>query len=166
MRRFTILAALLLMATISANCSDAGAAANSVAPSPSVDTPSTPGGVASLVTFGGGHGNGKGNANIASNGSSIAVALVADNDGDGVVSWGDSVSFDVSTTETWNQVSLVCSQNGSVVLGAVRIPTAWYPITLSSQSWQSGAADCVATLDQFNGTKVNTIASTSFAAGE
>ena len=165
MCRFTVLAGLLILAASSSNCSDTANAANALAPSPSTVASSTSGG-ASLETFGAGHGGGKGHANLGTNGSTIQATLIADNDADGIISWGDAISFDVSTGETWNQVSLVCSQNGSVVLGAVRTPIAWDPIILSSRSWQSGAADCVATLDQFNGTKVNTIASTSFAAGE
>ncbi|HEU5257262.1 MAG TPA: hypothetical protein VFU28_14815 [Vicinamibacterales bacterium] len=134
-----------------------------LAPSPSMVASSEPGGSASLETFGAGRG--KGHGNIGTPSSAIEPTLVGDYNADGIISWGDAISFDISTTETWNQVSLVCSQNGSVVLGAVRTPTASYPITLSSQVWQSGAADCVATLDQFNGTKVNTLASVSFAAG-
>jgi len=44
---------------------------------------------------------------------------VSDINGDGLPNRGDSVTFDVSTTETWNQVNVTCYQNGVGVFGAV-----------------------------------------------
>lgn len=75
---------------------------------------------------------------------------------------GDSITFAISTTQTWSQLSLVCSQNGAVVLPVRRTPNAWSPITLSSQTWQTDAADCVATLDQVNDTRALTLAAAAF----
>jgi hypothetical protein len=57
---------------------------------------------------------------------------------------------------------VVCSQNGDVVLRASRTSA----IALSSEIWQAGAADCVATLDQIGGTRTLGLATASFTAGE
>jgi hypothetical protein len=52
-----------------------------------------------------------------------------------------------------------------VVLRAERTADAWSPITLTSPTWQAGAADCKATLDQVNDTKLTTLVSATFTAG-
>jgi hypothetical protein len=91
--------------------------------------------------------------------------MVTDRNGDGRPNRGDVVTFKISTTVTWDQVSLVCSQNGTVVLSAEITADEWSPIALTSPTWQAGAADCKATLDQVNDTKVTPIASATFTAG-
>jgi hypothetical protein len=65
----------------------------------------------------------------------------------------------------WDQVSVVCSQNGKVALRAERTVDAWSPVALASPTWQAGAADYKATLDQVNDTKVMLRASATFTAG-
>jgi hypothetical protein len=84
---------------------------------------------------------------------------------DGRPNRGDLITFAISTTLPWDQVSIVCSQNGDVVLSVTKTPDAWSPLTLTSQTWSGGAADCKATLDQVNDDKVLTLASATFTAG-
>jgi hypothetical protein len=108
-------------------------------------------------------GNGKSKGNNPGR-DSFGLTLVMQNDvnGNGVPNWGDSVTFNVSTTESWNQVNLTCSQDGVVVYGAVwpNTPT----VTLSSTMWHAGAADCTAVVIAFDSKKV--LASLSFTAGD
>lgn len=85
--------------------------------------------------------------------SSSSLTLVLLDSTDGQAHWGQRVTFDVSTTATdAPYVDLACSQNGTVVLGATAgffdsYPWPWTQVmTLSSQSWTGGDADCSATL--------------------
>jgi hypothetical protein len=113
---------------------------------------------------GGGNGNGKGNVNPSPTPSSLELVMV-DDDNEVGPNWGDSVSFDVFTDATTDpRVSLSCSQNGVVVLGA-QTPTPW-PWRLATSSWQGGAADCIARLYYINVTKVVELKSISFTAAE
>ena len=164
MRRSTVLALLLVAAASSSQCSDgettiigpsaaAGRFANSGGGSSSQggDTTGTPSG---------GESGAAGGSSI----SRLALILVTDRNSDGHPNRGDSISFTISTSLPWDQVSVVCSQNGDVVLRVARTPSAWSPISLTSDTWQTGAADCVATLEQVNDTKVLTLATASFTA--
>lgn len=119
----------------------------------------------------GGQGSGKGGGKgtKASAGSSLTLVMV--DPADTVVNWGDQVRFDVSTTATAEpNVSLTCSQNGTVVYGAVTGYYASYPwpwtqvMTLRSTDWSGGAASCVAKLYYFSGTNTINLASMSFTA--
>jgi hypothetical protein len=91
--------------------------------------------------------------------------MVTDANADGRPNRGDTITFAISTTVMWDQVSVVCSQNGKVVLRAEITADEWSPLALTSQTWQAGPADCKATLDQVNDTKVTTLASATFTAG-
>jgi hypothetical protein len=164
MRRSTIAALMLVAAASSSQCSDSPAPVG-VLPSanPSGARFSNSGSVQGDRTST--TGDEKPTPGNVSSISSLAVAVVADNNGDGRPNRGDSVTFAISTTQTWTRVGIVCSQNGTEVLRAVRTPTAWTPITLTSDTWQAGGADCVATLDQVEGTKVLTLATVSFSPG-
>ena len=164
MRNFAILASVMMLAAGSSNCSSPAGAANDIVPSGLVA-----GSAQGDTTFGtnaaGGQGKGKGNTPVSgSGGSTLDYVIVTDNNVNGLPDQGDTIDFVVSTTEQWNQVSLACSQNGTVVLSGVRTSSAWYPIMLGSAAWQSGTIDCVATLDQYSGTKTVTLASKSFQA--
>ena len=102
---------------------------------------------------------GKKNNKLGTEGA-LKVVMATDQNLDGAPNWGDRITFEVNTTEAWNQVSVVCTQNGEVVYGAV-----WpYPsiLTLSSQAWDGGAADCAATLMAFSGAKATTIGAMTF----
>ena len=103
----------------------------------------------------------------------IALVMVTDANGNGLPNFGDQVTFNVSTTATTEpHVDLTCSQNGIVVLGATTGFFASYPwpwtqvMTLSSQSWTGGAADCTAKLYYFSGSgRSTTLATLTFQAG-
>jgi hypothetical protein len=119
--------------------------------------------------------DGKGSSPKPSGGGSSAFALVVvtDNNANGQPDWGDVVTFNVSTTATTQpHVDLTCRQNGTVVLGATTGFYADYPwpwtqiMTLSSPSWQGGAADCTAVLYYFAGRKNAVLSTLTFAAGQ
>jgi len=166
MRRPTVLALLLVAAASSSQCSDgettvigpsssvaAGRFANSGGGSTQGDNTGT--------TPGGGESGPAGGSSI----SRLALTLVVDRNGDGRPNRGDSISFTISTTQMWDQVRVVCSQDGTEVLRAERTADEWSSIALTSPTWAGGAADCKATLDQVTDTKVTPLASATFIAG-
>lgn len=87
-------------------------------------------------------------------GGTISLVMVADANGDGLPNYGDKITFAVSTPATtmpW--VTLVCSQNGALVYKASNgiFPTSLgQNFTLASGAWTSGAADCTATLQNWD----------------
>ena len=91
------------------------------------------------------------------NGSgTVTLLMVADANGSGP-SWGDTVTFTVSTSATqYPSVELDCNQNGSLVYthSAGFYPTYPWPqsqnFVLKSYVWTGGAADCVARLYYVN----------------
>jgi hypothetical protein len=106
---------------------------------------------------GGGHGGGGGGSKPGGGGStasSLAVVMVTDTNGNGSPNWGDTITFNISTTQTTNPyVELHCYQNGTLVYTAYAGFYPDYPwpgsqlMPLSSPSWTGGAADCTATLN-------------------
>jgi hypothetical protein len=157
MRKSTIAAFVLVAAAGTSHCSDNSGPVG-VLPSPN------PSG-ARFSNSTSGQSEGTATSGPVSSISRIALAMVTDDNGDSHPNVGDSITFTISTTLTWSQVTVVCSQNGDVVLRASRTPSAWSPILLKSDSWQVGSADCVATLEQVNDTKVLTLATATFIAG-
>ena len=112
-------------------------------------------------------GGGGGSGGTTTGSSSLALVLL--NSTDGLPHWGQQITFTVSTTATTEpHVSVTCSQNGALVYSAsagffASYPWPWTQImTLSSQSWTGGAADCTATLYAINGTKVTNLAALAF----
>jgi hypothetical protein len=106
-----------------------------------------------------------------SSSSSISLMLMAAPTTSGTVSpsYGDAVTFAVSTSATSQPfVHVKCSQNGSLVYEAWQ---AWakgpQSFTLGgTDAWQAGAADCTAYLENWdsyskNG-KITVLASTGF----
>jgi hypothetical protein len=86
--------------------------------------------------------------------SSLALVMVTDNNANGVPNWGDTITFNVSTTATAQPyVEVTCSQNGTVVYSAWAgfYDAYLWPgqrlMPLSSPAWVGGAADCTATLN-------------------
>jgi len=133
--------------------------------------------VAALTTLGAsapalaakGSGGGKPAGGSTSSSLKLATPLVYDANGDTLPNWGDTVTFDISTTSTTPPyVDLVCTQNGATVLGATSgfFDGYLWPWTkdmnLASQSWTGGAADCTATLYTYNGKSYPTLATASF----
>jgi len=83
-----------------------------------------------------------------SSSSSLSLVMVKDLNGNGLPNWGDTVTFDVSTTASYPEVLLECSQNGALVFSqrAGFFPSYMWSkdFTLQSSSWTGGAADCTA----------------------
>jgi hypothetical protein len=166
MRRSAVLALLLVAAASSSQCDDGTATV--IGPSSGV-APAAAGRFANTggSTQGDEQGTSGGNSGpgTESSISRLALILVIDRNSDGRPNRGDSITFTISTTQPWDQVSVVCSQNGTVVLTAERTAEEWTPLALTSPTWQAGPADCKATLDQLNDAKGTTLASTTFTAG-
>jgi len=91
-----------------------------------------------------GKGKGKGNASSV---PAFSLSMVADYNPNGRPNWGEQIAFQIAPmTETSDpRVQVMCFQNGELVYGGL-----WQPLvsvlTLSSRAWQSGAAECTATL--------------------
>jgi hypothetical protein len=125
-------------------------------------------GVASAAKGGAGGSGGGGKGGKPTSGSS-SLTLVTLNSTDGLPHWGQQITFNVSTTATTEpHVNVSCSQNGAVVYGAATGYYASYPwpwtqtMTLSSQTWTGGAADCTAVLQAYSGTSVTTLTTLGF----
>jgi hypothetical protein len=111
---------------------------------------------------------GKPTGGSGGSGSTLAVRMVTDLNGNGSANAGATISFNVSTTATdkpW--VKLNCYQGGSWVYTSSAgffASYAWAPnFTLASTTWLSGAADCTATLYKIgsNG-KISNLATLAF----
>jgi hypothetical protein len=114
--------------------------------------------LASTAAAGNGWGNGGGK-----DPSSLSLVMVSDANGNGVPNWGDTVTFDVSTTAT-SQPSVIadCYQNGALVYRHFGFfygdPSPSRNFVFQSGAWTGGAAGCTATLyymDPHNGTEVD-----------
>ena|SRR6266550_907702 len=173
MDRLIILASVVVLAASGVNCANSSQRANpanDIFSSPSILAPSASDGAAALVAAAS-HGGGKGKPGSGSGSPSLALVMSTDLNANGLPNWGDSVTFNVSTTATTEpHVDLTCSENGVVVYGATTGYFASYPwpwtqiMTLSSISWPGGAADCTATLYYFSGAKNAVVASMNFTA--
>jgi hypothetical protein len=117
---------------------------------------------------GGGKGGGKGGGGTTSGGGSLSMVMVTDNAPSGT-SIGDRVTFTVSTTATeYPWVTVRCYQSGDQVYAQ---SNGIFPTSLGqtftigpTPSWQSGGADCTATLENWDGRGVTALASISFQA--
>jgi hypothetical protein len=123
---------------------------------------------APVALAGKGHHGGGGTTSGTGTGS-LTLKMVTDSNLNGLPNWGDTITFVVSTSATTEpHVNLSCSRNGVVVYGASTGYYASYPwpwtqnMTLSSQSWAAGAADCTAVLQAYSGTSVTTVGTLSF----
>lgn len=118
-------------------------------------------------TSGGGHNGGGGGGTSGS--SSLTLVLSTDVNGNGLPNWGDTVTYDVSTTATSSpQVSTACYQNGVLVLHANAAfydgnPFAYMDwLKLESGAWTSGAADCTAVMYYSSGKRTVTLATLGY----
>jgi hypothetical protein len=166
MNKLIIMASVVVLAASSANCAREGSSDSS---SSSILGPSAVGDSSALAAKGGG--GGKPGGGTGGTGG-LTLVMVADSNANGLPNWGDQVTFNVSTTATAEpHVDLTCSKGGVVVLGATTGFYASYPwpwtqiMTLSSPSWQSGAADCTATLYYFSGSRNTVLSTLRFTAG-
>ena len=119
---------------------------------------------------GGGNGGGKGGGKNGGSASSLALVMVDDANVDGLPNYGETITFDVSTTATTEPyVNVVCSQGGSTVYGASAgffdsYPWPWTRnFKLSSSYWTGGAADCSAELYFHDGRGFKTLATIKFS---
>jgi hypothetical protein len=100
---------------------------------------------------------------------SSSLELVSVDPSDTTPNHGDQITFAVRTDSTDKPyVHVLCSQDGSLVFsaGAGFFPDyAWQSdqvMTLASSSWTSGAADCTATLDSWDGRRWTNLKSLDF----
>jgi hypothetical protein len=84
----------------------------------------------------------------------ISLVMVQDKNADGLPNYNDVVTFAVSTpstTQPW--VTVKCNQNGTLVYqasNAIFSNSLNQNFTLASSAWSSGAADCTATLQNWD----------------
>jgi hypothetical protein len=113
----------------------------------------------------GGTGKGGSGGGTTSGGTSSVTGpvMVVDLTGNSLPNWGDTVTFDISTTATAQPyVNLVCSgYNSWKGVFAGSLDTNWN-FVLSSGGWTSGANDCTATLGYYTKQGFQKLASTSF----
>lgn len=126
--------------------------------------------LAGKPSSGGGGGGKGGGGSTSGGGSALSLKLVTDVNGNGAPDFGDTVTFNVSTSASWPSVQLDCFQNGGLVYTATR---GFYPTYMWSDDypldggyWTGGAASCTATLytTNKNGSST-TLASVSFPVG-
>lgn len=125
---------------------------------------------ANAAKGGGGKGHG-GSGGGGTDASTIGIVLL--NSTDGLAHFGQEVTFSVSTTSTvYPWVAVKCSQDGALVYeqaNGIFTTSLNQVFTLGpTPSWQSGAADCTAYLQDWdsyskNG-KIATVASMAFHA--
>ena len=169
MRKFVTLASIVVLAASAVAC---GQSSNSATDILSLGSPVSPSALEARTggtTGGKGGGKGSGGTTTGGGGGSLSWKMVVDTNGNGSPNWNDTITFNVSTSATTEpHVSLSCSQNGNVVFGGTTGFYASYPwpwtnyMTLNTQSWTSGAADCTARLYYINGTSTVTLTSISF----
>jgi hypothetical protein len=112
----------------------------------------------------------KGSGGKPGDGGSSSLTVVNETAPGTAPAYGETVTFDVSTSATSRPyVGLSCSQNGVEVYSTSAGFFAGYPwpwqrnMPLSSGSWTSGAASCVATLYFYAGNgKFTDLATLSF----
>jgi len=171
MSRLAILASVVALAVGTTGCGNSQGQSNSlvdVGPSTVSSTPSQEDG-GNLATLGkpsGGGGGGKrgGGGTTTTGGGTIELVLL--NSTDGLAHVRQDVTFNVSTTATVAPfVTLRCYQNGTLVLkssNGMFVTSLDQIFTLASNSWLSGAADCDATLENWDSGGVVALASMSF----
>ena len=99
---------------------------------------------------GGGSGGGRHNS---PSGGTLAVQMVTDADGDGAITAGDTVTYDISRVTSANPyITTTCTQGGTMVLStwAGYYDGYMWPaarnIKLASDLWTTGAATCTGVL--------------------
>jgi hypothetical protein len=165
MRRVAILASVLAAAIGSAKCSQS--------PSASILAPSSveAGTAATAAKGGAGGGGGKpGGGGGTTGGGSLAVVMLDDKNGNNAPNYGDTITFNVSTSATSPFVQVDCYQGTLwVYTGSVGYFDA-YPwvkqFTLTSSYWAGGSASCKAQLyTSKDGTSMNVLSTLNFEAG-
>jgi hypothetical protein len=119
---------------------------------------------AALAAKGGGGGKPSGGSGGS---SSLSLVMVNDLNGNGAPDYGDTVTFNASTTATTEpHVRLQCFQSGSLVYSAqagMYASYLWPWLQDMTLAWSSGgAADCTAQIYYFSGSKTVWSKSLSF----
>jgi len=96
--------------------------------------------------------------------------MVNDTNGNGTPNYGETVTFNITTTAEKPYVNVRCYQGTAFVYDswAGFFKGAWFGrnFTLSSSYWTGGAADCIARLVKWNKNgKQQTLASITFPVG-
>jgi hypothetical protein len=123
---------------------------------------------ASVAFAGNGAGSTKSSSSSISAPVVVSLATVSAATATTVPRYGDTITFDVSTTATDQAfVNLVCSQNGVLLLNGwgafFAADTSVKTFTLTSGAWTGGAADCTANLGMYvSSSKYKVLASSSF----
>ena len=165
MRKFAILASVMILAAGSSNCSSPAGAANDIVPSGLVA-----GSAEGATTFGtnaaGGQGKGKGNTPVIGPTSTIDVVMVVDANTDGLPNWGDTITFAASPDPSRAFMDVFCYQGSSAVYTAAGYSFG-IDLRLSSNAWTGGAASCnVRVYTTTDGTKTTTVGTLDFNVGE
>ena len=101
----------------------------------------------------GGGGGGHGKPGGGSTTGSLVLVMVTDANGNGSPNWGDTITFNVTSTGANPFVAVTCTQGGTLVYSAGAGFYDSYPwpgarnMPLSSPSWTGGSAACNAILD-------------------
>ena len=111
-----------------------------------------------------------GGGNKPSGGGTLAVAMVSDQNANGLPNWADRITFSVSASADKPWVNLKCYQGSAWVYTATVGFFPAYPwaqtFTLSSSMWTGGAGSCTATLYAVsNNGRQNTLATLGFEVG-
>jgi hypothetical protein len=95
--------------------------------------------------------------------------MVMDANGNGAPNWGDTITFNVVTTDTQPYVKLDCYQGTTPVASGSAGFFDSYPwpkqFLLQGVSWTGGAATCTAVLYHADGVSAWTIATINFDVG-
>jgi hypothetical protein len=156
MKRLTILASMIALAVGTAGCGNSPGQANSVVDvGPSATIAPSSDGAGNLATLAkGGHGGNTSGGSTGGSGGTISLVLI-NPPADGLPHFGYDVTFNVSTTATTQPwVTLRCYVGGTLV---DKDSNAMFPGSLDeiftlggTPLWQSGAADCTATLENWD----------------
>jgi hypothetical protein len=169
--RLVIFASVFALAVGTVGCGNSqGQSTSLVDVGPSSVSASSDGGAGNLTTLARGGGGKKGGGGTTTPPSgTLSVAMVVDNNGNGLPNWGDTITFNVVTTDTQPYVKLDCYQGTTpVATGSVGFFDG-YPwpkqFLLQGVSWTGGAATCTAVLYHADGVSAWTIATINFDVG-
>ena len=172
MRKFVTLASIVVLAASAVAC---GQSSNSATDILSLGSPVSPSALEARTGAGGGGkggGKGSGGTTTGGGGGTISQPVMLVDTGTAGTSFGDTITFSVSTSATsYPWVTVKCVKGGVEVYktsNGIFQTSLDQDFTLGpTPAWQSGGADCTATLENWdNYTKgsITVLATTSFTA--
>jgi len=173
MSKLAILASVFALAVGTVGCSNSQGQSNSlvdVGPSAVGSTSSDNGNLATLAK-GGRNTGGSGGGGTTTSGSSLSVVMLIDLNSNGAPNYGDTITFNITTTATQPHVRVDCYQGTTWVYTSSvgyfdSYPWAKQFTLTSSNAWPGGAAACTATLwTSPDGIKTTTLATLKFDVG-